>query len=325
MAGTKWYYQDPGTEERAGPVTVEFIRNLFETGVVLEDTLVWCKGMVNWEPVHSVPIFITPLERDLKEYFTPGKGKESRERDVEQMKSFNEGWYFIDEENTTHGPVFKEDLVEVIKAAADWDTQVWNVNVLVDYEDGERFKFSEVFPEQVGKSSIYEVEKLEEQVQKLDGRVTETEVEPELAAISAGNSSSSSSPRQSTSERLGDASISSPESLDMMLIQQAMQNASQKSQKVKEEKEEVEVEEVADIIPQRNGSSSSSHVDESKQSKVTGSLRNLLQDAEALLAKATPRKDAAKAATNDRSEAPEQVIVMRKNSCLYRLPLYFAC
>ena len=48
MAGTKWYYQDPVTEERAGPVKVEFIRNLIETNVVQEDTLVWTKGMVEW-------------------------------------------------------------------------------------------------------------------------------------------------------------------------------------------------------------------------------------------------------------------------------------
>ena len=44
----KWYYQDPSTEERAGPVKVEFVRNLIETGVVQDDTLVWTKGMVDW-------------------------------------------------------------------------------------------------------------------------------------------------------------------------------------------------------------------------------------------------------------------------------------
>ena len=44
----KWNYQDPSTEERAGPVKVEFVRNLIETGVVQDDTLVWTKGMVDW-------------------------------------------------------------------------------------------------------------------------------------------------------------------------------------------------------------------------------------------------------------------------------------
>ena len=107
---------------------VEFVRNLIETGVVQDDTLVWTKGMVDWvspererergllfrwrdgriaDPPHSastlplasrrpglqelisnVPIFMTPLEKDLKEYYTPGKP--NRDKEVAQMKEVSE-------------------------------------------------------------------------------------------------------------------------------------------------------------------------------------------------------------------------------------------
>ena len=48
MSSTKWYYQDPATEGRAGPVGVQFVRNLLLTQSIEEDTLVWTKGMTNW-------------------------------------------------------------------------------------------------------------------------------------------------------------------------------------------------------------------------------------------------------------------------------------
>ena len=62
--GTKWYYQDPTTEERAGPVKVEFIRELIETNVVHEDTLVWTKGMVDWVSARRESLRACVCERE---------------------------------------------------------------------------------------------------------------------------------------------------------------------------------------------------------------------------------------------------------------------
>ncbi len=41
---------------------------------------------IRQEPIHTNPIFMTPLERDLKEYYTPGRDNNLRDKEIEQMK-----------------------------------------------------------------------------------------------------------------------------------------------------------------------------------------------------------------------------------------------
>ena len=41
---------------------------------------------VRQDLISNVSIFMTPLEKDLKEYYTPGKGKGERKTEIEQMK-----------------------------------------------------------------------------------------------------------------------------------------------------------------------------------------------------------------------------------------------
>jgi len=53
MAVTKWYYQDPDTDQRAGPVSVEFIRELLLSNTIADDTLIWSKGMLDWVSASS--------------------------------------------------------------------------------------------------------------------------------------------------------------------------------------------------------------------------------------------------------------------------------
>src|SRR5947207_2110076 len=43
-----WYYAE-GDQQR-GPVSENDLDNLFKTGVVQADTLVWREGMAGWEP-----------------------------------------------------------------------------------------------------------------------------------------------------------------------------------------------------------------------------------------------------------------------------------
>ena len=65
MSSTKWYYQDPATEARAGPVGVQFVRNLLLTQSIEEDTLVWTKGMTDW-----VSATLRERERERKRHLT---------------------------------------------------------------------------------------------------------------------------------------------------------------------------------------------------------------------------------------------------------------
>ena len=43
------------------------------------------------EQLCNVPIFMTPLEMDLKTHFTPGKPSETRKMEIEQMKQVSGG------------------------------------------------------------------------------------------------------------------------------------------------------------------------------------------------------------------------------------------
>lgn len=50
----EYYYNRPGTAEKAGPVSGESLRAGAKNGVYPPDTLVWCRGMSAWAPLHSV-------------------------------------------------------------------------------------------------------------------------------------------------------------------------------------------------------------------------------------------------------------------------------
>ncbi len=47
-----WYYVQAG--QQAGPVNDADLENLFQTGVVTAETMVWREGMANWEPYAKV-------------------------------------------------------------------------------------------------------------------------------------------------------------------------------------------------------------------------------------------------------------------------------
>ena len=249
---------------------------------------------------------MTPLEMDLKAHFTPGKPSETKEMEIRLPRScssssswrlclyqFEEGWYFLDEEGTTHGPVFKSDLLEVVKAAKEWGTRLWNVNVLVD----ERLTFKEVFAEEVGKASIYkDVERMDrdeiERMVATSAKKLELEEEETSAAAEPANGAEASEKVAREEEEAGGsdagddaASHSSPSSLDMLLIQSEMQSSANRKKREKAEEKEKQV------------------------SEKLGSLKNLLQDAEALLATATPKAAVARRDEADEAEDEEQVVV----------------
>lgn len=50
----EYYYNRPGTAEKAGPVSGESLRAGAKDGTYPPDTLVWCQGMPDWAPLHSV-------------------------------------------------------------------------------------------------------------------------------------------------------------------------------------------------------------------------------------------------------------------------------
>lgn len=48
-----WYYADAG-QQRQGPLSTRALRRLHREGQIDIDTLVWCEGMPQWKPLHSV-------------------------------------------------------------------------------------------------------------------------------------------------------------------------------------------------------------------------------------------------------------------------------
>lgn len=53
MTETQWYYADIG-QQRQGPLPTGALRRLHQEGAVDIDTVVWCEGMPQWKPLHSV-------------------------------------------------------------------------------------------------------------------------------------------------------------------------------------------------------------------------------------------------------------------------------
>ena len=275
---------------------------------------------------------MTPLEKDLKEYYTPGKPNrdkevaqmkevsESKGKDSRRMKSrreipsltpkisplpllhceplpppnnynnkkFEEGWYFEDELKETHGPIFKQDLVEVVKAAGEWETRVWNVNVLVEDEHGKRLTFRQVFPDQVGQTSSIYKEEVKEEVKKAEEKVHESPV-----VRNSGEAAAEDPPETTPSvaaeeveeleESEKEEAGSSPVSLDSMI------SAIQRMQKTSNPAPEAATSSAKTPVPPTS-SAATPAAEKPKPPAKADMLSNLLQDAEAMLSRATPGK-----------------------------------
>jgi predicted Zn finger-like uncharacterized protein len=48
----KWYYGDD--DNKIGPIKQDLFNDLVDDGTIAPDTLVWCKGMASWQPLHEV-------------------------------------------------------------------------------------------------------------------------------------------------------------------------------------------------------------------------------------------------------------------------------
>lgn len=53
MSDTSWYYAD-ASQQRQGPLSTQELRRLHHAGQIDIDTLVWCAGMPQWNPLHGV-------------------------------------------------------------------------------------------------------------------------------------------------------------------------------------------------------------------------------------------------------------------------------
>jgi hypothetical protein len=51
----QWYYARG--QEKLGPVSADTLRHLLETGAITRTSLVWCRGMENWQELSVVPEF----------------------------------------------------------------------------------------------------------------------------------------------------------------------------------------------------------------------------------------------------------------------------
>ena len=50
-----WYYLEPGEVQPGGPILLNNLRQLLEKKKVHKKSIVWRKGMNNWEPIENVP------------------------------------------------------------------------------------------------------------------------------------------------------------------------------------------------------------------------------------------------------------------------------
>ena len=63
MSAAEWYYQRDG--QRAGPVTIDQLKQMLRSGQIPRDELVWGAGMADWLPASQVDAlressFLTP-------------------------------------------------------------------------------------------------------------------------------------------------------------------------------------------------------------------------------------------------------------------------
>lgn len=74
MTETQWYYAD-AAQQRQGPLPTHALRALHAQGKTDIDTLVWCEGMPQWRPLHSVHALSTP-EPTRDPYAAPASSME---------------------------------------------------------------------------------------------------------------------------------------------------------------------------------------------------------------------------------------------------------
>lgn len=53
MTANAWYYAQFG--QQIGPVSQSTLQSLLSSGQLAQDSLVWCQGMTEWQPAHTVP------------------------------------------------------------------------------------------------------------------------------------------------------------------------------------------------------------------------------------------------------------------------------
>jgi hypothetical protein len=71
-AGDQWYYAD-AMGQRQGPVDRQQLAALAQNGTVREDTLAWCKGMADWQPLgQAAPDIFAAPPPETPLHFGPG-------------------------------------------------------------------------------------------------------------------------------------------------------------------------------------------------------------------------------------------------------------
>ena len=178
--------------------------------------------------------------------------------------------------------------MEVVKAAGEWETRVWNVNVLVEDEHGKRLTFRQVFPDQVGQTSSIYKEQVKEEVKKAEEKVHESPV-----VRNSGEAAAEDPPETTPSvdaeeveeleELEKEEAGSSPVSLDSMI------SAIQRMQKTSNPTPEAATSSAKTPVPPTS-SAATPAAEKPKPPAKADMLSNLLQDAEAMLSRATPGK-----------------------------------
>ncbi len=79
MSDTPWYYADH-QQQRQGPVPAAQLQQLLGQGQITADTLVWCQGMAQWQPLHGVAELAvpapTPVELSHDPYAAPASASD---------------------------------------------------------------------------------------------------------------------------------------------------------------------------------------------------------------------------------------------------------
>ena len=65
---SKWYYGKDNSQH--GPISENEIRNLLSTKQIDPNTIIWCEGMDNWQPLIEVPEF-SPTNNNANQYYAP--------------------------------------------------------------------------------------------------------------------------------------------------------------------------------------------------------------------------------------------------------------